>query len=109
MRRDLPSKYQPKIVTETTTLTTRDLFLCGLVVATTAAVTVTLPSPQAALDGAEALVANGSAGNVTVSCTNGFLNDADTITLAAGASAALYCAQIAGGTFRWCAVGVTPS
>lgn len=109
MRPDLPSRFQSKIITADTTLTTHDIALFGLFVASAAAVTITLPTPQEAMDGAENIVVNHSANNVTVSCPNGFANSLDSITLAGGASILLYCAEVSGNSYRWAAVGATPS
>ena len=107
MRRDLPSKFEPKIISESTTLTTHDLMVKGLIVAGASGITIALPTPQAALDGVECIVVNNSDGQVTLSCTNGFPNDADSLTLDASASLILYCAEVSAASYRWSCIGAT--
>jgi hypothetical protein len=109
MRPDLPSRFVSKIITSDTTLTTHDIALYGLFVASTAGVAITLPIPHEAMNGAESLIVNHSASTISVNCLNGFANSLDSITLAAGASILLYCAEVSGNTYRWAVVGATPS
>ena len=109
MRRDLPSRFEPKITSQSTAVTIHELTVGGLFVLDTSGITVTLPSPQQAADGVESIFVNNSNNDVTLACTNGFPNSADTITLGAGASAFLYCARVSQGSYIWASVGATAS
>jgi hypothetical protein len=109
MRRDLPSRFESRVISADTTLTTHDVSVGGLFVAEASGITVTLPSPQQAIDGAESLLVNNSSGNVAVTCPDGFPNSLDSITLAAGASVLLYCTRVSGQSYRWSSVGATAS
>ena len=109
MRRDLPSRFESRVIAADATLTTHDVSVGGLFVAETSGTTVTLPPPQQAIDGVETLIVNNSSGNVTISCPDGFPNSLDTILLGAGASVLLYCAHVSGQSHRWSAVGATAS
>jgi len=83
--------------------------LYGLFIVSTAGVTVTLPPPQEALDGAECLIVNNCGDSVTVASSNGFPNSLDSVALSAGAAVFLYCAQTSGTTYRWASVGANPA
>ncbi len=109
MRPDLPSKFQSKTVAADTTITTHEVQTKGLFVVTSAGVTITLPAPDKALNGYECLVANNSNNTVTISCNDGFPNNGDSISLAAGASVSLYCAHVSGTDYKWVSVGATAS
>lgn len=109
MRPDLPSMFQGKNLSQSTVLKTHEVRINGLFVVETGGITVTLPSPQEDLNGAESLVVNHGSSAITLSCTDGFLNDLDVVTLDAGASVLLYCAGIAGGVYRWAVIGATPA
>lgn len=108
MRADLPSTFQCRNLSQSTTLTCHDVLLQGLFVAETGGITITLPTPQEAVNGSESLVVNHAGSSVTLSCPNGFLNDLDVATLIAGASVQLYCTRISGGVYRWAVIGTTP-
>ncbi|MEJ2719487.1 MAG: hypothetical protein P8182_20540 [Deltaproteobacteria bacterium] len=58
MRRDLPSRFESRVISVDTTLTTHDVNVGGLFIAEASGITVTLPSPQQAIDGAESLLVN---------------------------------------------------
>lgn len=109
MRPDSPSKFQCETVEADKTVTTHDVQTKGLFVITSPGATLTLPAPGAALSGYECLISNDSNNTVTVSCTNGFLNNGDSILLAAAASVSLYCTPISGTDYRWVSVGATAS
>jgi len=97
------------VLSASATLTTEDVMLRGFFVASTGGITITLPSPDEAINAAECIVANNSGANVTIACVNGFPNNGDSITLTAGASAYLYCAQVSATAYRWAAIGATAS
>ena len=105
MRRDLPSAFEAKTISADTTLTTHDILLKGLFVNATSGVTITLPPPQETVNGAECLVVNHSNGDLTLSCVDGFPDDADSRTIPAGSSAMLYCANVSGHEYRWALIG----
>ena len=105
MRRDTPSAFEAKTISTDTTLTTHDVLLKGLFVNSASGVTITLPSPQEAFNGVECLVVNHSNGNLTLSCADGFPNNADNVTVPAGAGVILYCANVSGHEYRWALVG----
>ena len=107
MRPDLPSKFECKSIASDTTLSARDVALNGLFVVNTPGITVTLPAAQEAIADRECFIVNNADNSVTISCPNSFPNGLDTITLAAGASVLLYCAQISGTQYRWASVGAT--
>lgn len=109
MRPDLPSKFECKSITSDATLTAHDVVVNGLFVVNAAGVTVTLPAAHEALADRECFIVNNAPNNVTISCANGFPNNFDSITLAAGASVLLYCAQVSGTLYRWASVGATAS
>lgn len=109
MRRDLPSKFESQTISGSTTVTSHDMAIKGLFVADTAGIVITLPSPWQGIDGSECLVVNNSGGAITLSCADGFPNDADSLSLAAGASVLLYCARVGGSSYRWASVGATAS
>lgn len=109
MRPDLPSTFQSKNLSQNSDLTTHDVRINGLFVVETGGITVTLPSPQEDLNGAESLVVNHAGSAVTLACTDGFLSDRDVVTLDAGASVQLYCTRIAGGVYRWAVIGAVPA
>lgn len=109
MRPDLPSTFQCKNLSQSTALTSHDVHLNGLFVVETGGITITLPFPQAAMNGAESLVVNHSSEDVTLSCSGGFLNDLDVVTLNAGAGVQLYCTRISGGVYRWAVIGTAPT
>ncbi len=109
MRRDLPSSFEAMIISATSSLTVHDMLVRGLFVVDTPGITVTLPAPQPAIDGAECIVVNNAADNVTVSAANGFPNNLDSITLASGAGILLYCARTSATSYRWAVVGALPS
>jgi hypothetical protein len=92
-----------------TTVTIHDVQTKGLFVITSAGVTLTFPAPGAALGGYECLISNDSDNTVTVSCSNGFLNNGDSILLAAAASVSLYCTRVSGTDHRWVSIGATAS
>jgi hypothetical protein len=105
MRRDTPSAFEAKTISADTTLTTHDVLLKGLFVSTASGVTITLPPPQEAVNGAECLVVNHSSGDLSLSCADGFPNDADNVTVPAGDSVMLYCANVSGHEYRWALIG----
>lgn len=107
MRRDLPSTFETRVISGPVSLTTHDVALKGLFLVAAPGITVTLPSPQEALCGAECIVVNDSPGGISVSCPNGFPDDLDAITLAAAASVLLVCIRSADGVYRWCSIGAT--
>lgn len=109
MRRDLPSQFESTRVSGNTTIRSHDVLMGGLYVTDTSGITMTLPPPAEAIKGAECLIVNNSTGNVTVACADGFPNGSDALTLAAGASVWLYCAQVSGTLYRWASVGATAS
>lgn len=109
MRRDLPSKFEPIFLSQNTVLTPQNVNLDGLFIVGTSGVTVTLPNALEAVNGAECIVVNNSSGAVTVACADGFPNDLDSVSLAAGQSMLLYCAPVLGGAYRWAAIGATVS
>jgi len=109
MRPDLPSRLAPKFISASSTLTAHDVISAGLFVATGSGISITLPAPGQAVNAAECIVVNNSAGNVTITCSGGFPNSANTVTLVAGASVCLYCAQVSGSVYRWSVVGATPA
>jgi hypothetical protein len=102
----MPSAFETKTISADTTLITHDVLLKGLFVTTASGVTITLPSPQEAVNGAECLVVNHSNGDLTLSCVDGFPNDADSRTMPAGSSAMLYCANVSGHEYRWALIGI---
>ena len=105
MRRDLPSKFEGMIISSDKVLTPQDVALKGLFVANTSGVTITLPPPQEALDGAECLVVNNTNASVTLACTDGMPNGQDTRLLQSGTSVMLYCAPVSGTSYSWAVVG----
>jgi len=90
-----------------TVLDSHDVQLYGLFVVNAGGITLTLPPAREAVGDAECFVVNNSSANITLSCSNGFPNDLDSITLAAGASVLLYCAPVSGAAYRWASVGAT--
>ncbi|MEW6532935.1 MAG: hypothetical protein AB1473_19045 [Thermodesulfobacteriota bacterium] len=109
MRRDLPSRFECMVLSANASLTTEDVMVRGLFVAATGGITITLPTPNEPINAAECVVVNNTNSNVAIACVNGFPNNGDSITLAAGASAFLYCSQLSTTVYRWAAVGATAS
>jgi hypothetical protein len=109
MRPDLPSRFTYRSIDVSTALGPHDVMLYGLFIVSSPGITVTLPPPQEALDGAECLIVNDAADSATVASSEGFPNSLDTITLAAGAAVFLYCAQTSGTAYRWASVGANPA
>ncbi|MEW6113782.1 MAG: hypothetical protein AB1664_16745 [Thermodesulfobacteriota bacterium] len=109
MRRDLPSRFECIVLSANASLTTEEVMLRGLFVASTGGITITLPTPNEPINAAECVVVNNTNSNVTIACVNGFPNNGDSITLAAGASAFLYCAQVSATVYRWAPIGATAS
>jgi len=97
------------VLSATATLSTEDVMLRGLFVATAGGITITLPTPYEAINAAECIVVNNAGSNVTVACADGFPNNSNSISLAAGASALLYCAQVSATAYPWAAIGATAS
>lgn len=107
MRRDLPSTFETKVISGSASLTTHDVAHKGLFVVEASGITLTLPTPQEALSGVECVVVNDSSGSITLSCSNGFPDNLDSIALAAGASVLLVCILLVDGAYRWCSIGAT--
>ena len=109
MRPDSPSRFETTVLSADTTITGPQVQTKGLFAVTVAGTTITLPAPDDSLCGYECLIANHSDNTITISCTNGFPNDGDSISLAAGAGVFLYCASVDAGTLRWISIGATAS
>jgi hypothetical protein len=97
------------VLSANASLTTEDVMPRGLFVAATGGITITLPTPNEPISATECVVVNNTNSNVTIACANGFPNNGDSITLPAGASAFLYCAQVSATANRWAAIGVISS
>jgi hypothetical protein len=100
-----PSTVRTKSVAAATTLTESDVRKYGHIVVDTSggAITLTLPSPARSILGYELYISNDDDGayNVTVSCTNGFLQDDDSFTVIPGQTAHVQVGRDASEAFRW--------
>lgn len=110
MRRDLPSEMATKVVATATTLTVADIKIYGnfVVNTTSAAVTLTLPTPCLELNEWEARITNdGATYNATLACTNGFIRDGDSIVIDPGGTMVVVCCKDRSSAYRWVAIGVS--
>lgn len=111
--RDSPAVPVTKVLVTTNTISLYDIFNYGHFVAdtTSAAVALTLASPALACEGWELMVTNdGAASNdITITCTNGFMNDMDIVTVGDKDTVHLICCRDAGGDFRWLSPDATPT
>ena len=104
MRQDLPSKLGRKGISADTTLTRGDIRRNGCYVVDTSsgAITLTLPSPAKGVDEWDVRFVNdGDTYNVTLSCTNGFLQDDDSLVVEPKQTLDICCHQDADLDYRW--------
>jgi hypothetical protein len=104
-----PSPLNVRQLSAATTITDLNVINgqnCFVVDTSSAAVTITLPTPSLALEARGVLAfCDGTVNDVTLLCNSGFINDEDTITVKPGRGVVLICQKDAGGTYRWLTTG----
>ncbi len=99
--RSNPTRIVEKIFADSATIKNQDFYLWNRAVVTAASKTLTLPTPVAGLKGMEMWFTNASTGNLSVACTNGFLRDEDSMTVASKQEIKIECVYIGGTSYRW--------
>ncbi len=102
--RDSPSIPETKSYTAAGTIDIWDIIRYGnfVVAPSSAAITITLDSPDEHVRGWNFFVTNdNSTYNVVLSCTNGFVQDGDSVTIQPGDTLWIHCNEDADGDLRW--------
>ena len=107
---DRPWGAHRDTITATTTLTSDNMiedYDYFAIAPASAATVVTLPTPASTLKGYIYVFINDSDGtyDVSLSCTNGFLSNEDSLYIAPNETIMLACKADTDGAFRWCPIG----
>lgn len=94
-------QQKPTFIGANQTVTTRDIKKVGRFVLTAGGLTVTIPAPSHALRDQYAEFLNTSTSTSTVSCTGGFPNSGNSVTIPASGAVRLHCLENGSGGFLW--------